>query len=105
MNFRDLDPETAQQELAGSSGLRVLDVRTPEEHASHRLPDATLVPVQELHLRIGELDPDTDWLVVCAHGQRSVYACEFLAQNGFSKLSNLRGGLAHWVGKGLPIEQ
>jgi rhodanese-related sulfurtransferase len=28
-----------------------------------------------------------------------------LAQAGFKKLANLRGGLAHWAGSGLPIVQ
>jgi rhodanese-related sulfurtransferase len=32
-----------------------------------------------------------------------VYACELLAQAGFSRLANLRGGLAYWLGCGLPL--
>ncbi|MCA8950007.1 MAG: rhodanese-like domain-containing protein [Planctomycetes bacterium] len=83
----------------------MLDVRTPEEHAAHRLPDATLVPVQELQQRVGELDADTEWLVCCAHGRRSVFACEFLVQMGFAKITNLRGGLANWAARGLPLER
>lgn len=104
MTFRDLEPEAAHAELQQNAELRVLDVRTPEEHKSHRLPDAMLVPIQELQQRVGELDPDAEWLVVCAHGRRSVHACEFLAQLGFEKVRNLRGGLAHWAGRGLPLE-
>ena len=61
MDFRDLDPETAQQELQANPELRVLDVRTPEEYASHRLPDATLVPIQELE----------DEVLECFHAVRS----------------------------------
>lgn len=105
MEFRDLDPATAQAELDGDTDLRVLDVRTPEEHASHRLPDAVLVPIQELQQRVGELDADANWLVVCAHGQRSMFACQFLEQMGFERVANLRGGLAHWASSGLPLER
>jgi rhodanese-related sulfurtransferase len=103
MHYRDLDPEDAQRELATDPTLRILDVRTAPEHASHRLPDATLIPVQELARRIGELDPDANWLVHCEHGRRSITACEMLAQAGFQKLANLRGGLAYWAGRGLPL--
>jgi rhodanese-related sulfurtransferase len=104
MNYRDLAPEQADAELRHDPALRVLDVRTPQEHASHRLPNATLVPVQELDRRVRELDRDASWLVHCEHGHRSLYACELLAQAGFTKLANLRGGLAHWAASGLPLE-
>ena len=104
LNYRDLGAEAAQQELQQDPTLRVLDVRTEHEYRSHRLPDATLVPIQDLAQRLQELDRDTNWLVYCAHGRRSVFACDLLAKAGFTKLSNLRGGLAAWVGCGLPLE-
>lgn len=104
MNYRDLDPDTANAELQQDPTLRLLDVRTPHEHASHRLPHATLVPVQELAQRLGELDRDANWLVHCEHGRRSLWAIELMAQAGFKKLANLRGGLAYWAGCGLPLE-
>ena len=105
MKYRDLAPQEAHAELLCDPTLRLLDVRTPPEHASHRLPNATLLPVQELDRRFAELDKDANWLVMCEHGRRSVFACELLAQAGFTKLANLRGGIAHWASCGLPIEQ
>jgi rhodanese-related sulfurtransferase len=105
MSYRDLDPEAAQQELQRDPTLRLLDVRTEREHTSHRLPRATLVPVQELQARLHELDADANWLVLCEHGRRSVVACHLLGQAGFTKLANLRGGLAYWAGCGLPLER
>jgi adenylyltransferase/sulfurtransferase len=103
MSYRDLEPLDAQRELASDPSLRILDVRTEPEYHSHRLPNATLIPVQELAQRLGELDPKANWLVHCEHGRRSLYACELLAQAGFQQLANLRGGLAYWSGCGLPL--
>ena len=105
MAFRDLEPADAQRELQGDAALRVLDVRTPREYQSHHLPGAVLIPVQELAQRCGELDAQANWLVYCEHGRRSVVACELLAQRRFGRLANLRGGMAHWLGCGLPVER
>ena len=105
MAYRDLPPREAQLELQRDPSLRVLDVRTEPEHRQHRLPGAVLLPVQELAQRCHELDADANWIVCCEHGRRSVMACEFLAQAGFQKLANLRGGMAHWLGCGLPVER
>lgn len=103
MSYRDLDPAEAQALLQNDPTLRILDVRTAEEFQSHRLPEALLIPVQELHLRLHELDQETNWLVHCEHGRRSLFACDMLAAAGFKKLTNLRGGLAYWAGCGLPL--
>ena len=101
---RDLEPPAAWAELQRDDGLRLLDVRTPREFGSHRLAGSVLVPVQELAQRAGELDRSARWLVVCAHGVRSVAACQLLDRLGFTDVANVTGGLARWHACGLPIE-
>ena len=105
MNERDLAPDEAAAELKRDPNLRILDVRTPREHKSHRLPGAALIPVQELGNRIDELDAKANWLVHCEHGVRSLTACTILRQAGFQRVANLRGGLANWIACGLACER
>ncbi len=105
MSYRDLSPEDALDTLSTDASWKVLDVRTDEEHRLYRLPGSVLVPVQELGKRLVELDRTAKWLVYCEHGRRSMFACEILQQAGFENLTNLRGGIAHWIGCGLPVQQ
>jgi rhodanese-related sulfurtransferase len=110
MNYRDLEPEDAETELQAQpeqdqSAPCLLDVRTEQEHQSHRLPNSVLIPVQELAQRTAELDPNEHWFVYCEHGQRSLFACDILGGAGFTQLTNIRGGMANWAGRGLPYEQ
>ncbi len=105
MSYRDLDPKAAHDELLADATLRILDVRTEPEYRAYRLANSKLLPVQELEHRLEELDRGTHWLVHCEHGMRSLHACELLARAGFTKITNLRGGLAHWAAKGLPVEK
>jgi rhodanese-related sulfurtransferase len=73
----------------------LLDVRTPEEfHASH-LPHAVNIPVDELRLRLGELDPEKKIYVYCAVGLRGYVAQRILMQKGYESL-NLSGGYTLW---------
>jgi rhodanese-related sulfurtransferase len=103
MSWQDLDPHEAHRLLAERPDLRVLDVRTPAEHARHHLDRSLLLPIQELAARVAELATDTPWLVVCEHGLRSRATCAFLAQHGFRELFHLRGGLASWLDERLPV--
>lgn len=70
-----------------------VDVRTCAEHAACCHPSATLIPVDELRDRIGELDPAKETLVTCQSGLRAHIATRILRQMGFDKVRNLTGGM------------
>lgn len=103
MSYVHLSPAEGQKALTDDPAIVVLDVRTPREHALHRIDGALLVPIQDLQARVRELDPETKYLVTCEHGVRSRMACDFLAGLGFASLRNLSGGMANWVAAGLPV--
>jgi rhodanese-related sulfurtransferase len=82
--------------------LIVLDVRTQPEYDAGHLADAILIPVDDLEARIGELDAykNTEIIVHCWSGSRSVRASGILVQNGFLKVYNMLGGYAAWESAG-----
>jgi len=95
--FEDLSgPEAAKKVVEGE--VQVLDVRYEYEYQDHRIPEATLIPLPQLHARFHELDPEKPTLVVCEHGLRSLNACSFLGNQGFKKLYNLVGGMSVYPG-------
>jgi adenylyltransferase/sulfurtransferase len=75
----------------------ILDVRNPEEYQICRIPGSSLLPLPELARRFGELDRDREMVVHCKSGMRSQKAIAFLRQQGFTKLSNLQGGILAWA--------
>lgn len=103
MEYADVTPHEAAGALQDDPELVVLDVRTEPEYRQHRIDGAKLVPVQELAQRLDELDRARRYLVTCEHGVRSRMACSLLGQHGFAELRNVVGGMAAWVGDGLPV--
>ena len=95
--FEDLSGDEAARKVADGEVL-VLDVRYEYEYHDHRIPDATLIPLPQLHARFHELDPQKPILVVCEHGLRSLNACNFLGNQGFKKVYNLVGGMSVYPG-------
>jgi molybdopterin/thiamine biosynthesis adenylyltransferase/rhodanese-related sulfurtransferase len=84
-------------ELA-ASGWRILDVREQVEWNEGHIPSATLLPLADLALRIGEVAPERDapLLVHCAVGARSLRASAWLVQNGYSSVASMRASLLDW---------
>ena len=82
--------------------LLVLDVRTVEEYNAKHLYNATLIPLVGLEGRLSELTSynDTEIVVYCRSGSRSLQASKILVVNNFSKIYNMLGGIDTWVGAG-----
>lgn len=93
-------PEISVQELdalrKANADVFILDVRNPDEFALCNL-GGHLIPFNELSSRLGELDPEQHIVIHCHAGGRSRRATEYLIQQGFKKVFNLRGGITAWA--------
>jgi molybdopterin/thiamine biosynthesis adenylyltransferase/rhodanese-related sulfurtransferase len=81
---------------AGSAPF-ILDVREPSEAVICSLPGAVLIPLGELPRRLAELDPAAEIVVHCKSGARSARAVGLLREKGFTRASNLAGGILNWI--------
>lgn len=74
----------------------LLDVRTLEEYYGDlgHLPDAKLIPYNEIANRIDELSEQKDKKIIayCRSGRRSAIATKILKENGF-EVYNMIGGM------------
>ena len=75
----------------------LVDVREPWEYAHCRIDGSLLVPLGELTTRFRELPAERPLVLVCHHGNRSQSAAQWLAQNGYPNVHNLRGGIEAWA--------
>ena len=73
----------------------LLDVRTEDELALARIEPCRHIPLHELPARAGELEPwrESEIVVMCHHGVRSMQARDYLAGCGFRNVRNLTGGI------------
>lgn len=64
---------------------------------------SNLIPLGELAFRVSELDPEQPVAGICQSGSRSQPAAALLAQKGFKKVYNVRGGMSAWQMNGLHV--
>jgi len=77
-------------------GIKVIDVREPDEHEIAHIQNVPLLPLSQLRQRFTELDPNQHYYLHCKVGQRSLQALEFLRQQGFKYLKSVKGGINAW---------
>jgi phage shock protein E len=90
-----VDPQAFLQ-TAAQSGTTVIDVRTPAEFAAGHIDGAVNINVESdtFNGQIDSLDKNATYAVYCHSGRRSTLATDAMAQAGFTKLYNLKGGIA-----------
>ena len=75
----------------------ILDVRERSEATICSLPGSRLIPLGELPRRVGELDRGAEIVVYCKSGARSAKAVALLREKGFTRATNLTGGILSWI--------
>jgi rhodanese-related sulfurtransferase len=76
----------------------LLDCRTAEEHDDGHLDGAVLFPLQQLSVRVSDLDKyrTTCVFVYCKSGNRSLTFARYLRTLGFFKCQSILGGYETW---------
>lgn len=78
----------------------LLDVREPWEVQTAQVQpgdfDLLAIPMNEIPARTPELPRDRPIACLCHHGGRSQRVAMFLAQQGYSDVANIAGGIDAW---------
>ncbi|OMD34734.1 rhodanese-like domain-containing protein [Paenibacillus odorifer] len=98
MTFKEITSTELAKRLDQGESLSILDVRELDEWEEGHVAGAKHIPLGELNLRLNELDPARETIVICRSGNRSGMACELLNAKGF-KVINMTGGLLAWTDK------
>ncbi len=98
----EIDPQSLE-ELHPQ--VQIIDVRESEEYDGPlgHIPDACLIPLDNLSDRIDEIDRDKPIITVCRAGGRSAHATVLLQKAGFTDVANLAGGMLRWRSEGHPV--
>ncbi|EDL62517.1 rhodanese-like domain-containing protein [Bacillus sp. SG-1] len=74
-----------------------IDVRTPVEFKGNNIRGFKNLPLQQLMKKAEkELSKDKEVVVICQSGMRSQNASKMLKKSGFTKVTNVKGGMSAW---------
>jgi len=89
--------------LKNQTNVRLIDVREPHEHAQASIASSTLVPLATVPDHMNEWPRDEEIFLHCKAGGRSARAVQYLLDQGFSRVTNITGGMDAWMQAGFPV--
>lgn len=96
-----ISPKSLNELLHQGQPVRLLDVRTPAEHAELHIEGSQLMPLDRLDP--GLVKGNGPCVLVCRSGKRAEQACHKLSASGCENLTILEGGVLAWEQAGLPV--
>lgn len=100
-----VNPLITPTELAGriheGKAPLMVDVREVDEFAEGHIPGAINLPLSNFMNLYEQIPKDQEVALICRSANRSGRAQAFLAQQGWTLLRNMSGGMLAWQG---PVE-
>jgi sulfur-carrier protein adenylyltransferase/sulfurtransferase len=96
VNETNITPTELAERISRGDVL-LIDVREPYEWNAGHLETAQHIPLQQIPQRFGEIPKDRDVVMICRSGGRSEHARAFLANQGYTRVLNLVGGMGRWA--------
>ncbi len=93
----EITPLELKARIDAGDDIFILDVREPHEYDIAKIEGSTLIPLGQVAQRADELESTADIIVHCKMGGRSAKAQQILLEMGFSRVTNLSGGILQWA--------
>jgi len=96
--MKTITTDELQTRVESGEELNIIDVREEDEVATGMIPGAKHIPLGEMEERVGELDAQKEYYMICRSGRRSEMAGGILETNDIDA-TNVEGGMLAWNGE------
>lgn len=76
--------------------IQFIDVRQVSKYNQFHIFGFKNIPVSEISKQVNTLSKEKEIVTICQTGAQGNRACKKLKRQGFTKLSNVRGGISTW---------
>ncbi len=101
--IKNMTIQELKKKIESGEEIILVDCREKKEWDQGHLPSAQLLPLSEFQERFNELNSNSEIVVQCRSGKRSMNACQILLENDYANVANLEGGILAWEAEGHEI--
>jgi rhodanese-related sulfurtransferase len=108
VSIREVGPAEAEKILSESTEIQLVDVRTRGEVDRGFIAGASHIDYMQWEVftaGVKNLDKSKPVMLYCKVGGRSHKAAQYLVENGFTEVYDLRGGIVAWKNEGKPLQK
>ena len=96
-DIQEIDAPTLKKQIDSHADIELIDVREEFEVEICKIKDSIHIPMNQIPNHLKNLDNNKNLIIICKSGVRSYHVCQFLHQEGFKNIYNLKGGIINWA--------
>ena len=96
-NFKEISVQTLNKKIKNNEQFSLIDVREHKELEISKISQAIHIPMNTIPDNLNQLSSKKTIIIMCKTGGRSAQVCEYLSNQGYSKIYNLKGGIISWA--------
>ena len=102
--INELNVKTCYNKIIEENAI-LIDVRELDEveGVSYNVPNRIDIPLSTFEENLNQIPKDKILIIACRRGFRSYDVTNYLSQNNFKNVYNLKGGIIEWEREQLPI--
>jgi rhodanese-related sulfurtransferase len=93
--MKEISVQELKEKLDSGEDFQLIDVREDFEYETSNI-GGQLIPLGGILIEADKIDKNKQVVVMCRSGKRSAAAIMQLEQQGYTNLSNLKGGILAW---------
>ena len=105
MSIKSIEPKDLKSKIVENPSTILVDCREQGEWDDKHVDGFTLIPLSCFEQSLEVLkEKDAEIHIMCRSGKRSMNACMFLEENGYTNLYNCEGGILKWIEDGFEVK-
>ena len=96
-NLKEISVHTLNKKIKNNEQFSLIDVREHKELEISKISQAIHIPMNAIPDNLNHIPSTQPIIIMCKSGGRSAQVCEYLQNQGYSNIYNLRGGIISWA--------
>ena len=96
-NIKEISVQSLNKKINNNENILLIDVREAVELKISKISQAIHIPMNTIPNNLNQLSSKKTIIIMCKTGGRSAQVCEYLSNQGYSKIYNLKGGIISWA--------
>ena len=101
-NIKEISVQSLNEKINNNEKISLIDVREDAELKISKISQSIHIPMKTIPYNLKQISTEKTIIIMCKTGGRSAQVCEYLNNQGYSNVYNLKGGIISWA---LEIDQ
>ena len=96
-NIKEISVQSLNKKINNNENFSLIDVRENKELKISKIEQAIHIPMNNIADNMRQIDFSSPIIIMCKSGGRSAQVCQYLMDQGYSNIYNLKGGIISWA--------